>query len=100
MKDFWIAQHFAVVLANDDRTGLQDCEEKWFDKWYKFHVEPHGYLVVTDDHTEGKCDVTRLYGSLVRVELIETTSDPMRYGSPEHQAFGDAFLYKDEPGAW
>jgi hypothetical protein len=31
---------------------------------------------------------------------FELRPDPNRYGSDEHQAFGDAYLYHDCPGAW
>ena len=52
------------------------------------HVADYYYYIEVEDNYEE---------SYIQIWL---SSDDQRYGSAEHQVFGDAYLYNDCQGAW
>lgn len=59
---------------------------------------PHADLIIASKLGQE----IEVFQELKTPEVVEVDlrPDPNRYGSAEHQAFGDAYLYHDCPGAW
>lgn len=71
-KQYYIAECYALVIANDDSSGLSFDDIELFYKFFESDAVPMDhYLVVKDKPTFwGKCAVTGLDGELITIEAL------------------------------
>lgn len=72
LSEHWIGEQFAPAIANADTTGLTDKEEIQVNAWESAR---NGTVIVTTEREEfARCEVTGLYGPVVKVEVWERAS--------------------------
>ena len=67
-KERMIGEQFAVLIANDDFTGLTDAECASYQDWSEMFY--NSYIVVEDNTTVWtRCDATGLDGECITVTI-------------------------------
>lgn len=66
--DYTIGSHFLSALINDDRSGLNDDDEKAFHAWLDEEARPFSHFDVLDNGGNfARCDVTGLHSDCINV---------------------------------
>jgi hypothetical protein len=96
-----MAYQIYVTIVNED-TGVSD---KWLLRHNVYETKALALYLARNNKDFDGYDILTVEQADNRVYVkqpksVANSNDPYRYGSAEHQMFGDAWLYADCEGAW